>query len=166
MVIFYYMYFTWKYKSFVFIYISIFTLTYKIYLYIYIFIYLFIYLYTNIYNYLCNISVIYYSFTLGRLFWGSWHVIGLFWWLSSKESRCNAEDKDDVGSIPGSGRFSGEGYGNWLQNSCWGNPHGQRDPWWDTVHRITRVRNDLASEHTCMHTCDYSIFQNLAKYLI
>ena len=28
----------------------------------------------------------------------------------------------DVGSIPGLGRYSGEGYGNPLQDSCLGNP--------------------------------------------
>ena len=32
-----------------------------------------------------------------------------------KESTCNAWDP---GSIPGSGRFPGEGYGNPLQYSC------------------------------------------------
>ena len=32
----------------------------------------------------------------------------------------------DVGSIPGSGRSSGEGHGNPLQYSCLENPYGQR----------------------------------------
>ena len=36
-----------------------------------------------------------------------------------KESVCNA---GDLGLIPGSGRFPGEGYGNPLQYSCLGNP--------------------------------------------
>ena len=39
-----------------------------------------------------------------------------------KESACNA---GDLGSIPGSGRSSGEGNGNPLQYSHQ-NPHGQR----------------------------------------
>ena len=48
-----------------------------------------------------------------------------------KESPCNA---GDLGSIPGSGRSSGEGNGNPLQYSCLENPHGQRSlagysPW-------------------------------------
>ena len=34
---------------------------------------------------------------------------GLPWWLSSKESACNAGDTD---LIPGSEKSSGEGYGN------------------------------------------------------
>ena len=33
-----------------------------------------------------------------------------------KEPACNA---GDLGSIPGSGRFPGEGNGNPLQYSCW-----------------------------------------------
>ena len=37
----------------------------------------------------------------------------------SKESACNA---GDLGSIPGSGRFPGEGNGNPLQYSCLENP--------------------------------------------
>ena len=44
--------------------------------------------------------------------------LGLLWWLSSKESACNAED---LSSIPGSGRSPGEGNGNPFQYSCWEN---------------------------------------------
>ena len=44
---------------------------------------------------------------------------GLPWWFSRKETVCNA---GDVGSIPGSGRSSGEGNGNPLQYSCLKNP--------------------------------------------
>ena len=40
-----------------------------------------------------------------------------------RESACNAED---LGLILGSGRSSGEGNGNPLQDSCPENPHGQR----------------------------------------
>ena len=47
---------------------------------------------------------------------------GLPWWLSSKESACQAGDIEDVSSILGSGRSSGEGNGNLLQYSCLGNP--------------------------------------------
>ena len=38
----------------------------------------------------------------------------------------------DPGSIPGSGRFPGEGHGNPLQHSCLENPMGRR-AWWATV---------------------------------
>ena len=40
-----------------------------------------------------------------------------------KESACNA---GDVGSIPGLGRFPGEGNSYPVQYSCLKNPHGQR----------------------------------------
>ena len=48
-----------------------------------------------------------------------------------KEFTCNARD---LGSIPGLGRFPGEGRGKPLQYSCLENPHGQRSladysPW-------------------------------------
>ena len=48
-----------------------------------------------------------------------------------KESNCNAEVS---GSIPGSGRYSGEESGNPLHYSCMENPYGQRSvvgysPW-------------------------------------
>ena len=35
--------------------------------------------------------------------------MGLPWWLSGKESACNAGATGDVGSIPGSGRSPGGG---------------------------------------------------------
>ena len=41
----------------------------------------------------------------------------------------------EVGSIPGSGRFLGEGNGNPLQYSCMGNPM-DRGAWQTTVHGI------------------------------
>ena len=44
----------------------------------------------------------------------------------SKESACNA---GDPGSIPGSGRYPGEGNGNPLQYSCLENPMN-RGAWW------------------------------------
>ena len=41
------------------------------------------------------------------------------WWLSSKESACNAGDTD---LITGSRRSSGGGHGNPFQYSFWENP--------------------------------------------
>ena len=64
------------------------------------------------------------------------------WWISSKESACNA---GDVGSIPGLGRSSGEGNGNPLQYSCLENPM-DRGAQWATVHGVTRVRHDLVTK--------------------
>ena len=52
-----------------------------------------------------------------------WYIVlGLPWWLSSKESACNAGDTGDVGSIPGSGRSPGEGHGNHSSILAWGIP--------------------------------------------
>ena len=45
------------------------------------------------------------------------------WWLSSKESSCNAGDAvGAAGLIPGSRISPGEGNGSPLQYSCLGNP--------------------------------------------
>ena len=43
----------------------------------------------------------------------------------------------DMGSIPGSGRFPGEGNGNPLQYSCLGRPT-DREVWWVTVHGVAK----------------------------
>jgi len=58
--------------------------------------------------------------------------IGLPWWLSSKESACNAGDAGDVGSIPGLGRSPGGGYSNPLEYFCLENPM-DGGAWWATV---------------------------------
>ena len=59
-----------------------------------------------------------------------------------KESAYNAGDPV---SIPGSGRFPGEGNDNPLQYSCLENPM-DRGVWRVTVHRVTRVGHDLATK--------------------
>ena len=41
------------------------------------------------------------------------------WWLSGKESTCNA---GDLGSVSGLGRYPGGGHGNPLWYSCLENP--------------------------------------------
>ena len=52
----------------------------------------------------------------------------------SKESACNIED---LGPIPRSGRFPGEGNGNTLQYSCLENSM-DRGAWQATVHGVTK----------------------------
>ena len=52
----------------------------------------------------------------------------------------------DAVLIPGFGRSSGEGNVNVLQYSCLGNPMN-RGAWWVTVHRVTRVRHNLATTY-------------------
>ena len=56
-------------------------------------------------------------------------LLGLPWWLSGKESVCSA---GDLGLIPGSGRFPGEGYGYPPQYPCLENSM-DRGALWPTV---------------------------------
>ena len=63
--------------------------------------------------------------------WTGWKPV---YWLSRKKSACNARD---LGSIPGSGRYPGEGNGNPLQYSCLGNSMGRR-AWQATVHGVAK----------------------------
>ena len=46
--------------------------------------------------------------------------------LVVKNPPANAGDMRDMGLIPGSGRFPGEGRGNPLQDSCLENPLGEK----------------------------------------
>ena len=68
--------------------------------------------------------------------------MGLPQWLSGKESTCHA---GDGGSIPGSGRSPGGGYGNPLQYSCLGNPM-DREAWWATVHGLIQIQTWLSMQ--------------------
>ena len=61
----------------------------------------------------------------------------LLWWLNDKESTSNAGDTGDAGSIPGLGRFPGEGHGNPLQYFCLENIM-DRGAWQAMVYRITK----------------------------
>jgi len=49
-------------------------------------------------------------------------VLGLSWWLSSKESPCITGDAGVTDSTLGLGNSPGRGHGNPLQASCWENP--------------------------------------------
>ena len=57
-----------------------------------------------------------------------------------KESLCNA---GELGLIPSSGRFLGEGNGNSLQYSCLENPM-DRGAWWPIVHEVSKSRTQLS----------------------
>ena len=63
-------------------------------------------------------------------------LVGLGFPLGSegKESACNA---GDLGSIPGSGRYPGDGNGSPLQYSCLENPT-ERGTWLATVHGVEK----------------------------
>ena len=58
----------------------------------------------------------------------------------NKESACGV---GDPGSIPGSGRFSGEVHGNPLQYSCLENPM-DGGAWQDTVHGVAKSWKQLS----------------------
>ena len=62
---------------------------------------------------------------------------GLPWWLSDKESTCNAGDARDMGLIPGLGRSPGGGHGNPQQYSCLENPM-DRGAWQLIVHGVAK----------------------------
>ena len=53
-----------------------------------------------------------------------------------RESACN---EGDLGSIPGSGKFPGEGHGNPLQYSCLENSM-DRGAWQATVYGVAKSR--------------------------
>ena len=57
------------------------------------------------------------------------------------ESTCNV---GVVGSIPGSGRYPGDGNGNPLQYSCLGNAM-DRGAWEATVHGVAKSQIQLSS---------------------
>ena len=65
------------------------------------------------------------------------HAWRLPWWLSGKESACNAQHAGDVGSIPVLGRSPGVRNGHPLQYSCLGNPM-DRGAWGVIVHGVAK----------------------------
>ena len=62
-----------------------------------------------------------------------------------KNLPANAGDSGDMGWIPGSGRYPGEGNGNPLQYSCLENSM-HRGPWRATIHGVARVGHDLVTK--------------------
>ena len=60
--------------------------------------------------------------------------------LVVKNSLANARDIRDTVSIPGLGRYLGEGNGNPLQYSCLGNPV-DRGAWWATIPRVVKSQS-------------------------
>ena len=82
----------------------------------------------------------------------------LFWQLSSyvavvKNLLVSTGGAKDVDSIPGLGRYPGEGTGNLLQYSCLENPI-DREACWATVHGVQRTcLSDMPGwTHTHTHT--------------
>ena len=59
-----------------------------------------------------------------------------------KNPLANAEDIRDAGSIPGSGRYAGEGNGYPLQYSCLENPM-DRGAWQATIQRVANSQTQM-----------------------
>ena len=89
--------------------------------------------------------------------------------ISGKEPPpASAIDIRDMNSIPGSGRFPGEGHGNPLQYSCLENPM-DRGAWRATVHSITkswtrRKQLSTAAQHN-VNFCYLLFIKNCFKSL-
>ena len=58
--------------------------------------------------------------------------------IAMQETTCNVGD-GDMGSVPGLGRFPGEGDGNLLQYSCLENSM-DGGAWWAIVHAVAKSR--------------------------
>ena len=78
-------------------------------------------------------------------------MLGFPWWLSSKESACNAGAKGDMVSIPGLGGSPGGGHGDPVQYSCLKNLM-DRGAWQATVHRVAKSWTQRVGR---MHACVY-----------
>ena len=75
------------------------------------------------------------------------------------DSKASALNAGDLGSIPGSGRFSGEGNGNPLQYSCLENPMGGR-AWKATVQGVSKSWTQL-NEFTSLHFISFTFIKRL-----
>ena len=77
-----------------------------------------------------------------------------------KVSACNA---GELGSIPGSGRYSGEGNGDPLQYSCLEIPW-MEEPGWLQSKGLQRVRHDWATSLSLIHRRWYFLHSRLYKH--
>ena len=64
--------------------------------------------------------------------------------LVVKNPPTNARDAKDKGSIPGSGRSTGEGNDYPLQDSCLENSMDTEGAWQATVHGVTKRQTQLS----------------------
>ena len=75
-----------------------------------------------------------------------WGGILSYMWISlvAQTVKCLSVNAGDLGLIPGSGRFPGEGNGNLLHYSCLENPM-DGGPWCRTVHGVAKSRTWLSN---------------------
>ena len=82
-------------------------------------------------------------------------IQGLPWWLSCKESGCNAEAAGEMGSVPKLGSSPG-GHGNPLQYCSLENPMDS-GAWWASVHGIAKSWTRLKRLSACMYTHTHTL---------
>ena len=70
--------------------------------------------------------------------------------VSLKNGKESASNVGDMVSIPGSGRFPGEGNGNPLKYSCLENPM-DRKACWVTVHGVAKESDTMQQLNTNIH---------------
>ena len=96
-------------------------------------------------------------------------IIGYLGFPGSSDGKESAGNAGDLGSIPGLGRFPGEGHGNphqysYLENST------DRGAWWATVCGVTKSQTQLSMQaHTHTRVLRFSSWETcklLYKYLI
>ena len=89
------------------------------------------------------------TFTVFFFFFKNWHnqrnVSDLFIdWLSGSDGKESASNVGDLGSIPGLGRYLGEGNDNPLQYCCLENSMDRR-AWQATVHGVAKIWTRLSN---------------------
>ena len=73
-----------------------------------------------------------------------------------------AGDGRDVGSVPGSGRFPGEGNGTPLQDSCPEN-YMDRGAWQATIHGVAKSQMQLSMHTYLIKKCTFFLKINILK---
>ena len=71
------------------------------------------------------------------------YYYGQMGFLGGSEIKASTYNAGDLGLIPGSGRFPGEGNGNPLQYSCLENPM-DGGAWWTIVHGVSKSQTRLS----------------------
>ena len=92
------------------------------------------------------------------------------WWLSNKESTCNAGDAGNVVLIPGLVWSSGGGHDHPPRYSCW-ESHMDRGAWWINIHGVAKSQTQLKwlslyvhmHTHTCANTHSICNMPHLLK---
>ena len=82
----------------------------------------------------------------------------------TSEVKASARNVGDLGSIPGLGRFPGDGNGNPLQYSCLENPMGG-GAWWTTVHGVAKSWTQLSDFTSLVIVLVKFVFQIQKSYL-